>query len=187
METDLVRLMVVLGRVSPSIWDAIVPHGPGRTAVFRVSPGSEVELNPQPIPPGRSSIFRVSPGSEVELNPQPIPPGHELQFASASVANEIARAAIAAEAAGSEGGSRIVSRAVDDWCGTPHGHVPIPWPHQWPFPWPPHNREPELDVEASQVVGGLALASIASRMSDGEVRDALAKGAEQLLQAGLSG
>lgn len=163
MDIDLVRLMVVIGRVSPSIWDAIVPYGPGRT-----------------------SVFRPSPGSEVELNPQPIPPGHELHFASVRVANEIAHAAIAAEAAGSEGGSRIVSRAVDDWCGTPHGHVPIPWPSPWPFPWPPHDREPELDVEASRVVGGLTLASIASRMSDGEARDALAKGAEQLLQAALS-
>jgi hypothetical protein len=97
MDIDLARLMIVLGRISPSIWDAIVPQGPGRT-----------------------TVFRASPGSEVELNPQPIPPGHELQFASVRVANEIAHAAIAAEAAGNEGGRRVVSRAVDDWCGTPH-------------------------------------------------------------------
>ena len=163
MDVDLVRLLTVLGRVSPSIWDAIVPHGPGRT-----------------------TIFRASPGSEVELNPQPIPPGHQLQFASAELANQIAHAAIAAEAGGNTGGSSLVARAVDDWCGTPHGHVPIPWPRLWPFPWPPHDREPELDVEASRVVGALTLASVASRMSDSETRDALAKGAEQLLQAGLS-
>ncbi|WP_156518640.1 hypothetical protein [Phormidesmis priestleyi] len=33
-------------------------------------PGGLVELNPQPLPPGRSP-----PGSFVQLNPQPEPPG----------------------------------------------------------------------------------------------------------------
>jgi len=38
--------------------------------------GTEVELNPQPIPPGRtvSTIERANP-ERVALNPQPIPPG----------------------------------------------------------------------------------------------------------------
>src|SRR5829696_8180104 len=48
------------------------------------------------------SVSRASPGSWVELNPQPIPPGHEAQLAAARLANEIAHAAVAAEAAGVE-------------------------------------------------------------------------------------
>lgn len=162
---NLVRLLAVLGRINPRIWDAIIPHGPVLA----------------------SSAFRAeSKASAVELNPQPIPPGHELLLASAAVAQNIAFAAVAAEAAGTEGGSRIVMRAVDDWCGTRPPHIPIPWPGPWPFPWSEPEPHPDWDVGASRVVGALTLASIASRLAEGEARDALAKGAEQLLEAGLA-
>jgi hypothetical protein len=163
--SDLVRLFGVLGRINPSIWDAIIPHG------HRVQFG---------VP--------FSKASQVELNPQPIPPGHELLFASADVAHEISLAAVAAEAAGAESVERIVLRAVDDWCGTPRPHVPIPWPGPWPFPWPPDPEpHPDWDIAASRVVGALCFASVASRLSEGEARAALSKGAEQLLEAGLAG
>jgi hypothetical protein len=129
----------------------------------------------------------VSKASEVELNPQPLPPKEALLFASAAVAQDIALAAVAAEAAGTEGAARIVERAVDDWCGTPHSRFPIPWPSPWPVPWPPEPEpHPEWDVGASRVVGALSLASVASRLGEGEARDALSKGAEQLLEVGLA-
>jgi hypothetical protein len=157
------RLLVILGRINPAIWDAIIPHGPAHAALSAAAAGSEVELNPQPLPPAPA-----------------------LQVASAKVAKEIAQAAIAAEASGHEGASKIVARAIDEWCGTPPGHAPIPWPGPWPFPWKPDRQDPELDVEASQLVGALTLASIASRMAKGEAQTALAAGAEQLLETSLS-
>lgn len=161
--SQLVRLMAALGRIPPQAWDAIIPHGPI----------------------GRSSFHAASKASLVELNPQPIPPGHELLLAAAAVAHDIAHTAVAAEAAGTEGGaSKMVMRAVDEWCGT--GPFPIPWPGQWPFPWPPEPEpHPDWDVGASRVVGALTLASVASRLADGEVREALSKGADRLLEAGL--
>jgi hypothetical protein len=78
--------------------------------------------------------------------------------------------------------------AVDDWCGTRPPRIPIPWPGPWPFPWPPEPEpHPDWDVGLSRVVGALTLASVASRLGEGELQDALAKGAEQLLEAGLEG
>lgn len=165
MQIDLVRLLALLGRIDPAVWDFIIPHGPVQGALSGA----------------------VSRSSEVELNPQPLPPKEALLFASATVAQDIAFAAVAAEAAGTDAAARIVERAVDDWCGTGRPRLPIPWPGPWPFPWPPEPEpHPEWDIGASQVVGALSLASVASRMADGEARDALSKGAEQLLQAGLS-
>jgi hypothetical protein len=164
MDVDLLRLLTVIGRMNPAIWDAIVPMGPRYY----------------------ESIGRVSPASLVELNPQPIPPGHQLQFAAARAAHEIGLAAIAAEAAGEdEGAARIVSNAVDDWCGTPPGRIPIPWPHHWPLPSPPGPDE-EADVAAMRTVAALTLASMASRVTEGETRDALGHGAERLLDAALT-
>lgn len=166
---NLVGLLTVIGRINPAIWDAIIPMGPKYG----------------------TTVFRASKASEVELNPQPIPPGHELAFASARVAHEIAHAAIAAEAAGNESAGRIVSSAIDDWCGTPHGHRPIPWPGPWPFPWFSQNgvHEPDphpWDIAISRVVGALTFASVAARLEEGDLREALASGAEQLLEAGLA-
>jgi hypothetical protein len=165
--TSIVQLLAVLGRINPAVWDSIIPHGPvlSRIGVVR----------------------EVSRASEVELNPQPLPPKEALLFASAAVAHDIATAAITAQAAGIEGASQIVERAVDDWCGTPHPPIPIPWPSAWPFPWPPEPEpHPEWDVGASRVIGALSLASVASRLVDGEARAALSKGAEQLLAGGLA-
>jgi hypothetical protein len=163
---SIVRLLAVLGKVNPAVWDAIIPHGPiqAHTHAFR----------------------SFSKGSEVELNPQPLPPKELLLFASAAVAHDIAFAAVSAEAAGNDS-ARLVSRAIDDWCGTRPPHIPIPWPGPWPFPWPPEPEpHPDWDIGASRVVGALALASVASRLEAGEAYDALSKGAEQLLEAGLA-
>jgi hypothetical protein len=165
MNVDLVRLLTVIGRINPAIWDVIVPMGP---RYFE-------------------SITEISPASAVELNPQPIPPGHQLQFAAARAAHEIGLAAIAAEAVGEEEGARrIVSRAVEDWCGTPTGHIPIPWPRHWPLPSPPDPEPHTVDVTAIRTVAGLTLASMASRVIEADTREALAHGAEQLLDFALT-
>jgi len=160
VDFSFIRLVIKLGHINPAIWDAIIPHGP-------------------PI-----AIASAAAG----LNPQPLPPAAKLQLASAEVAKEIAHAAIAAEAAGnSEAAATIVARAVDDWCGNSPKLFPFPWPSKWPFPWPPEPEEEFTpDLGTSRVVGALTLASIASRIAEGEVRETLGKGAEQLLEAGLA-
>ena len=162
---NIVRLLAVLGKINPAVWDVIIPHGPV----------------------GPHGGFRHFSKVAAELNPQPLPPKHELLVASAAVAHDIAFAAVSADAAGNDAASRIVARAVDDWCGTRPPRIPIPWPRPWPFPWPPEpDPHPEWDIAASRVVGALSLASVASRLEDGDLRDALGKGAEQLLDAGLA-
>lgn len=165
MNVDLLRLMTVIGRLNPAIWDVIVPMGP---RYFE-------------------SVSELTPGATVELNPQPIPPGHELQFATARAAHEIGLAAIAADVAGStEGAERIVADAVDDWCGTRGGHGPIPWPRHWPLPGPSDPDPHPWDVATIRTVAALTLASLASRIAEGDARDALAHGAEQLLEAAIA-
>jgi hypothetical protein len=158
---SLIGLLVKLGHIDPSILDAIIPHSPAHIA--------------------------ISSAEASELNPQPLPPGKELQLASVEVAREIARAASAAEASGNPEAATIVARAVEEWCGNSPKRFPIPWPHPWPFPWPPDPEEEfRPNAGTSQVIGALTLASIASRMADGGVRNALDKGAEQLLEVGLA-
>jgi hypothetical protein len=167
MNIDLARLLTVLGRVNPAIWDVIVPMGPRYFESFSAA----------------------SRRSQVELNPQPIPPGRRLQFASARVAHQIADAAVAAEAAGvGEGAERLVSRAVDDWCGTPPPHIPIPWPGPWPGPpWLLDATDiGPREIATSRAIGALVLASVASRVPDGEAREALGRGAERLLESALA-
>ena len=164
MNINLLELLARMGRINPAIFD-VIPRGPQRVWSFAEVSGSE----------------------KVELNPQPIPPGHELQFATARAAHEIGIAAIAAEAAGSdEGAARIISDAVDDWCGTGTGRIPIPWPRHWPVPPSPDPDPHPWDVASIRAIAGLTLASLASRMTEGEAREALAHGAEQLLDAAVS-
>jgi predicted membrane-bound mannosyltransferase len=99
---------------------------------------------------------------------------------------DIAWAALSAEAGGNHAAARIISAAVDDWCGTGRPRIPIPWPSPWPLPWAleaePHR---EWDIAAPRVVGALSFAAVAARISDGAVREALAKAAEQLLEVAL--
>jgi hypothetical protein len=164
-KSNIVRLLAVLGKIDPAVWDAIIPHGPVQ----------------------RLSVARsFRPGAElVALNPQPLPPKEAFLVESAAVAHDIAYAAISAEAAGSDAVARLVGDAIDDWCGT--RPRPFPWPYPWPFPWPDPDPEPnpDWDIGASRVVGALSLAGVASRLDEGPARDALTKGAEQLLEYGL--
>jgi hypothetical protein len=155
------QLLSVLARLDPAIFDAIFPHGPAQSYMF------------------------VSRISEVALNPQPLPPG-ELQRVSALVAQQIAFAAIALEAAGHDGGVRMIDSAIDDWCGNGRPPIPIPWPGPWPFAFALDAVPKELDVATSRLVGALSFAAIASRMGAGEVREALVAGADRLMEASLA-
>ena len=164
MNINLLDLLVRMGHISPSIYD-VIPKGP--QAAFR----------------------SLSAGEAVELNPQPIPPGVQFQFAAVRVANEIALAAVAAEAAGNdEAAERIVARAVDDFCGTPHGRRPIPWPDPWPYPSDVHVPDPiPWLVDTVRLVAALTLASVGAQVAEGAAREALEHGAERVMEAALAG
>jgi hypothetical protein len=162
---DLIAVLAQLGRINPAAWDFIVPMGP--------------------ILAGRSRF--VNPGEAVALNPQPIPPGSELHVAAALVARQIAQTAVMAEAMGLDP-ARVVSDAIDDWCGTkPRPGFPIPWPFPWPFPWPPLPPRPgpdpgPWDIDGARLVGAVSLAVAAAQMVDGPARQALSVGAEKLVE-----
>jgi hypothetical protein len=159
------QLLAVLTKLNPAIFDVIFPHGPVQSLGF-ASRINEVALNPQPLPPE--------------------PPPERLQRVSALVAHQIAFAAITLEAAGQDGGVRMVTSAIDDWCGNGRPPVPIPWPGPWPFPFALDATPKELDVATSRLVGALSFAAVASRMGTSKVRDALLAGADKLLEAGLA-
>jgi hypothetical protein len=146
------QLLSVLARINPAIFDVIFPHGPVLAHAF-ASRLSQVALNPQPLPPE--------------------PPPERLQRASALVAHNIAFAAITAEAAGQDGGVRVVNSAIDDWCGNGRPPIPIPWPGPWPFAFALDAVPKDLDVATSRLVGALSFAAVAQRMDTGKVREAL--------------
>ena len=159
------QLLSVLGKLNPAIFDVIFPHGPVQSRGF-ASRINEVALNPQPLPPE--------------------PPPERLQRVSALVAHQIAFAAITQEAAGQDGGVRMINSAIDDWCGNGRPPIPIPWPGPWPFAFALDAAPKELDVATSRLVGALSFAAVASRMGASKVRDALSAGADKLLEAGLA-
>jgi hypothetical protein len=143
---DLVRLSAVLGKSDPAIWDATVRRG---LAVFQGV--SKDDLNPEPVPPKRELPARV--GGD----------GARHRFRHGLC-----------EAAGKEGASRILTRVVDDWCGTRPPRIPIPWPGPWLFPSSPEPEpHPDRKVGASRVVGAPRRAFVGSRLSGGETRDAV--------------
>lgn len=158
------QLLSVLGRINPAIFDYIFPHGPVGPHAW-ASRVNDVALNPQPLPPE---------------------PPEWLQRVSALVAHNIAFAAIAAEAAGQEGGVRMINSAIDDWCGNGRPPIPIPWPGPWPFAFALDAVPKDLDVAASRLVGALSFAAVAQRMGKGKVRDALSEGADKLLDASFA-
>src|SRR5262245_35408317 len=159
------RLLSLLGRINPAIFDFIFPHGPVGPHAFG-SRSSEAALNPQPLPPE--------------------PPPDRLQRESALVAQNIAFAAIAAEASGQDGGVRMIHSAIDDWCGNGRPPIPIPWPGPWPFAFALDAVPKDLDVATSRLVGALSFAAVAQRIGSGKVREALSAGADKLMEASLS-
>lgn len=184
MDHRLLRILVTAGRVSPTIWDAIYPHG---TDAAR-DPGSELRLNPQPLPP----VALLARGSLdfIPLNPQPLPPKEALVRASAEVAQDVSRVVVTAEVAGDHDQARaIVDHAVEHWTGPPLADRPIPWPHPFPFPWPSDQNpepHPEWDVTESRIAGALVFAATAERLAEGPAREALLDGAGRLVEAAMS-
>ena len=131
-------------------------------------------------------IHPQGPLERVALNPQPLPPRETLLVGAAEMAHEVVRLAVASEAQGASS-SAFVSEIINDWCGTP-------WPRKWPWPWPGPRPETEAegpspepwDVRSARVVGAVIFASVASRLSGGDLRTAFADGADRLAEAALA-
>lgn len=160
-------LLAIIGRIHPEVWD-LIWQGP-----LARSYGPRVRF--------------VSALDRVALNPQPLPPRETLLAGAAEMAHEVAGLAVASAAQGTSSAA-FVSEVIDDWCGTP-------WPRKWPWPWPGprpgtegEGPEPDpWDVRTARVVGAVIFASVASRLSSGDLRTAFAEGAERLAEAALAG
>jgi hypothetical protein len=154
------RLLALIGSIPPEAWDAIIPHGPRRQ-----------------LAGGHGDV------DWAVLNPQPLPPREAFLTAAAHLAQEVVRGAVTVEMQGGSA-SGLISELIDEWCGTL-------WPRRWPWPWPgprpDGDPEPEpRDVQTARVVGAVVFASMASRLADGDLKEAMAKGADRLAEAALT-
>ncbi len=151
------QLLALFAHLNPAIFDALIP----RYSPSRVLTWDAVALNPQPLPP----------------EPDP------FVIAAVRMTHEHVRLALEAEIRG-EGGSRIIAELVDDWCGTP-------WPRKWPFPWPgPRPDGPHPDpwqLATARIAGAVTLAGLAARLGEGDLRETMGRGAEQLTEVALQG
>lgn len=154
------KLLSLVGRIPPAAWDAIIPHGPRLRVTTAEGPVARAALNPQPLPPREAFLTTA-----------------------AELTHEVVRAAVAAEMQGAPS-SALISDLIDDWC-------PAPWPRRWPWPWPgPRPDEKPIpepwDMQTARVVAAVIFASMASRLAAGDLREALAKGADRLAEAAVA-
>jgi hypothetical protein len=167
------NLLAIIGTIRPELWDVIITHGPLARSSRSYSPRVGVV----------SALDRVawSLGDPVPWSPQ-----ETLLAGAAEMAHDVVRLAVASEAQGTSSAA-FVSEVIDDWCGTP-------WPRKWPWPWPGprpgtegEGPQPDpWDVRTARVVGAVIFASVASRLSSGDLRTAFADGAERLAEAALA-
>ncbi|UQX88889.1 hypothetical protein M6D93_02555 [Jatrophihabitans telluris] len=179
MATSTARLLEIIARSHPELYEILHPHVPFVLLGGFVSRAAEVELNPQPIPPGRASR------AADELNPQPLPP-REVRVAAVELVAQLALNAINAHGQKRNGAELLVAE-IDDWCGT-HPR-PIPWPPNWPWPWPPGpdpDPEPHPWLTAEMfAVAAVTLAGIGSRIADTTLRGGFDTAAEHLADAAV--
>ena len=128
-------------------------------------------------PQFRGALDRVE---SVALNPQPLPPRDPLVTGAVSMSHRLVELAVEANVRGEEPAPWL-AQVIEEWCGTP-------WPRRWPWPGPgPHPEDgPVPDpwaVNEARVAGAAVFASMASRLGDGDLREALARSAERLVDA----
>ncbi len=167
------RLVRLAARIKPEIWDGIEPHGPVFAAdvaeVRSLGPGSETDLNPQPLPP--RDLLRLPP---------------LLRLAVLRTVKGVAETAIGAHQTGRDA-RELLEAVVDDWCPTPP-HPKIPWPRCWPGPWPPGEPEPITPgyaTPAVQAVAGLAFQAYADGIADEKLSAVFAEAADRLFENAL--
>ena len=138
---------------------------------------------------GRPEVYDVFPSQGIgarvgvdaaSLNPQPLPPKDPLVQGAVTMSRRLAELAVEAEVRG-EQPAEWLTAIIDEWCDTP-------WPRKWPWPGPGPDPEsgpqPEpWTVNEARTAGAVVLASMASRLGEGELRAVLARGAERLADA----
>ena len=128
-------------------------------------------------PHGLGVLDRVE---SVALNPQPLPPRDPLVTNAVFMSRRLAELAVESDVRG-EQPAEWLTQIIDEWCGTP-------WPRKWPWPGPgPGPGEgpfPEpWAINEARAMGAVVFASLASRLGDGDLQQALARGAERLAEA----
>jgi hypothetical protein len=113
----------------------------------------------------------------VALNPQPLPPRDPLVTGAVIMSRRLAQLAVEADVQGEEP-AEWLAQIIDEWCRTP-------WPRKWPWPGPGpgpgDGPSPEpWAVNEARTAGAVVLASMAARLGEGDLREALARGAERL-------
>ncbi len=161
------HLLALIARRFPAIYDVIPRAGQLVGGVRVESAGTEVELNPQPIPPGFADL--------VALNPQPLPP----RALGALVATEILQLAWSAAKLGQ--GVTPIADWDDDLC-PPWPKTPQLPPHLGPTPPDPG---PDWLVDYHLGLASTLAAAEASVRDSGAVEDALGRSV-QALGEGLS-
>jgi len=126
-------------------------------------------------PLGRYAVSAASRlGDEVALNPQPLPPAEAGRLAMIG----LTRGIIVIGGRGDNPVERFLE-IVDDWCGTG-------WPKHWPWPWPDPDPDPQPDWQTGVMLGaGLTAARLALHYPEGDLRSALEKASQQLLETAL--
>ncbi|MEV8097210.1 hypothetical protein [Kitasatospora sp. NPDC085879] len=156
---DTARLLRLMARTDPRIWEILFPHLP-----------------------------LTAEGRAVALNPQPLPPVELLGAAARRTAVGVAEAAVAAHIAGRDP-REVLQDADGDWCPQPpYLTIPWPkkWPLPWP-PGEPYPIDPEWAAPAVQATAGMVLQSYAEGILDKELSAAFGASAEKLLGAALNG
>ena len=162
----------------PGPWDPYI-----RRAIDRLS----WVFGPQPEPwrgtfPSSSHI-----GNIAALNPQPLPPRIAFMLSlSQDVVDRVALIHEVAEGIGQQGEkqgiiivSGLISRFVDDWCGTG-------WRPKWPFPGPPpwwwQTELSGLDL----IVVGAQFAQSSKETFDSSLQGQFQKAGAQFTEAGMA-
>jgi hypothetical protein len=112
------KLLAAVGRVSPEAYDAIFPQGP----LDLVLAGTGTRFG--------GAAERLAPGTEVGLNPQPLPP-REAAVGAALLGGLLHGAIIVVGGRDHDPGRAFLSD-IDDWCGT---GWPRKWPRPKPKGW----------------------------------------------------
>ncbi|MEW2139688.1 hypothetical protein AB0892_24425 [Streptomyces sp. NPDC005409] len=161
------RIVRLVARIKPELWDGIEPHGPLFAAAA-------------------AQVRSLDRRSDVALNPQPLPPRDLLRLAVLQTVKGVAESAIGAHQRGGDAGE-ILREVGDDWCPT-RPHPKIPWPRNWPAPWPPGEPfpiDPQYATPAVQAAAGLAFQGYADGIAAEKLSAVFAELADRLFDAAL--
>ncbi len=157
MVRDMVKLLRILARHDPILWEAIAPHVPKQWAVAS---------SQDPIPP-RMHVERV------------------LALEVRETVRVVAEAALAAASEGGmREAQQLLQDVDDDWCGN---GWPRRWPKPGPRAEEYLRESPEAAWQVVTAAGALAFGAYAAAVDDEEIATMFGKAADQLADAALKG